>query len=167
MNLYSLVVFTVFIHFNYWSQITPFSEPKRLPISINSSAEESAPFVSSSGKEIFFVRTFDQTNNGGINDQDIWKSSKNEKGEWSQAQNVSELNNQFHNGILSFSKDDKIAYLLNSYDGKSNQLSGLAYSTQDQNGKWAKPVSLELPLNDFESSYFGFSISSDGKTIVI
>ena len=167
MNLYSLFVFTVFIHFNYWSQINPFSEPKRLPITINSSAEESAPIVSSNGKEIFFVRTFDQANQGGVNDQDIWKSAKNVNGEWSQAENVSDLNNQFHNGLLSFSKDDKIAYLLNSYGGKSNHLRGIAYSTQDQNGKWEKPVSLEQTLTDFESSSFGFSISGDQKTIII
>jgi len=167
MKLYSLFVFSVFINFNHWSQINPFSEPKRLPITMNSSAEESAPIVSSNGKEIFFVRTFDQDNKGGVNDQDIWKSAKNDKGEWSQAENVSDLNNQFHNGLLSFSNDDKIAYLLNSYEGKSNQLRGIAYSTRDQNGNWKKPVSLELPLNDFESSSFGFSISGDQKSIVI
>ncbi len=167
MKLYSLFVFTAFINFNYWSQINPFSEPKRLPISINSSVEESAPIVSSNGKEIYFVRTFNQDNLGGINDQDIWKSSKNDKGEWGQSENVSDLNNQFHNGLLSFSKDDKIAYLLNSYERKSNQLRGIAYSKRDQNGNWKKPVSLELPLNDFESSSFGFSISGDQKTIVI
>lgn len=167
MKLYSLFVFTVFINFSYWGQINPFSEPKRLPVTINSSAEESAPIVSSNGKEIFFVRTFDQDNQGGVNDQDIWKSAKNDKGEWSQAENVSDFNNEFHNGLLSFSNDGKIAYLLNSYGGKTNQLKGIAYSTLDQNGNWKKPISLELALNDFESSSFGFSISADQKTIVI
>jgi outer membrane protein OmpA-like peptidoglycan-associated protein len=167
MKLYTFVALIVFINFNYWSQINPFSEPKRLPITINSSAEESAPILSSNGNEIYYVRTFDQDNQGGVNDQDIWKSAKNDKGEWSQAENVSYFNNQFHNGLLSFSNDGKIAYLLNSYGGKTNQLKGIAYSTQDQNGNWKKSVSLELPLTDFESSSFGFSISGDQKSIVI
>ena len=167
MKLYSLFTFTLILNFNYWSQINPFSEPKRLPITINSSAEESAPILSSNGNEIYYVKTFDKENKGGINDQDIWKSTKNERGEWSQAENVSDFNNQFHNGLLSFSKDDKIAYLLNSYGGKSDQLRGIAYSRQDQNGKWEKPVSLEIPLSDFESSSFGFSISGDQKSIII
>ena len=167
MKLYSLFTFTLILNFNYWSQINPFSEPKRLPITINSSAEESAPILSSNGNEIYYVRTFDKENKGGINDQDIWKSTKNERGEWSQTENVSDFNNQFHNGLLSFSKDDKIAFLLNSYGGKSDQLRGIASSRQDQNGKWEKPVSLEIPLTDFESSSFGFSISGDQKSIII
>jgi outer membrane protein OmpA-like peptidoglycan-associated protein len=167
MKLNTLVAFIVFINFSYWGQINRFSEPKRLPIRINSSAEESTPILSSSGTELYFIRTFDQENQGGVNDQDIWKSKKNDRGEWSQSENVSDLNNQLHNGLLSFSNDGKIAYLLNSYGGKTNQLKGIAFSTLDQNGNWKKPIPLELALNDFESSSFGFSISADQKTIVI
>ncbi len=167
MKLNTLVAFIVFINFSYWGQISRFSEPKRLPITINSSAEESTPILSTNGKELYFIRTFDQENQGGVNDQDIWKSKKNDKGEWSQCENVSDFNNELNNGLLSFSNDGKIAYLLNSYGGKTNQLKGIAYSTLDQNGNWKKPISLELALNDFESSSFGFSISADQKTIVI
>ncbi|MBM3184935.1 MAG: OmpA family protein [Bacteroidetes bacterium] len=167
MKLYTFVSLIVFFNFSYWGQLNRLSEPKRLPIKINSSAEESAPILSSSGKELFFTRTFDQENQGGVNDQDIWTSIKNEKGEWSQCENVSDFNNELHNGLLSFSNDGKIAYLLNSYGGKTKQLKGIAYSTQDQNGNWKKPDPLELNLNDFESSSFGFSISADQKIIVI
>lgn len=167
MKSYSLFAFIFLINFNPWGQINSFSEPKRLPISINSSAEESTPILSPNGNEIYFVRTFENDNQGGVNDQDIWKSSKNERGEWDKSENVTELNNKFHNGLISFSNEGKIAYLLNSYDVKSNELKGIAYSIGDQNGTWKKPIFIELPINEFESQSFGFTISANQKTIVI
>lgn len=167
MKSHSLFAFVILIYFKHLGQINSFSEPKRLSISINSSAEESAPILSPNGNEIYFVRTFEENNLGGVNDQDIWKSTINEKGEWGQSENITDLNNQFHNGLLSFSNDGKIAYLLSSYNLKSNELKGIAHSIKDENGNWKKPTSIELPINEFESQSFGFTISANQKTIVI
>ena len=56
--------------------------PKRLGAFINTSAEESLPLLSADGKDLYFFRTFEEYNFGGVNDQDIWLCSKNEKGNW-------------------------------------------------------------------------------------
>lgn len=148
-------------------QLYSISEPKRLPSSVNTSAEETTPVLSPNGNELHFVRTFDQNNLGGSNDQDCWKAQKNEKGEWQQAENVSEFNNELNNGLVSFSSDGKTAYLLNSYGGKSTSLKGIAYANLDINGEWGKPKLLALELDEFEGNTFGFAVSGDQKTIVI
>ena len=109
------------------AQYFELSTPKRLGTGINSSAEESAPIVSPDGKEMYFVRTFDEYNVGGINDQDIWVSVKNEKGVWQEANNIAELNTKEHNGLTSLSADAQRAFVLFS-DGIKNENKGIGVS---------------------------------------
>jgi peptidoglycan-associated lipoprotein len=165
MKLFLLLGIFTCKHFISFAQIR-YSEPKKLSASINSSAEETTPILTSNGKELYFVRTFHQNNLGEENDQDIWKSELNAKGEWSKAENVVDLNNEMNNCLLALSQDGKTAFLVNSYSRKSSSFKAIAYSRIDQNGDWSKPKSFEFNFEGFENSISGFSISGDQKTIV-
>jgi outer membrane protein OmpA-like peptidoglycan-associated protein len=150
-----------------WSQNFDTTEPKRLSFSVNSSAEETTPIISSNGKELYFVRTFFSENTGGSNDQDIWKSEKNKNGDWSEAENIVELNNERNNGLLSLNAANKTAYLTNSYDKKNKFPIGISSSLLDHNGDWRKPKAIDINLEDFNQTNFGFSVSGDQKTMII
>jgi hypothetical protein len=165
MKLFLLASLLVTSYFSSNCQLQ-LTEPKKLPSFINSTAEETTPVLSSNGKELYFVRTFDPKNLGGENDQDIWKSELDAKGEWNRAENVADLNNEMNNSLLALSQDGKTAFLVNSYSRKSTLFRGLAYSSVDQYGAWKKPKSFDLNLKGFQGSIFGFSISGDQKTIV-
>ena len=143
------------------------TEPKRLEKVINSSAEETSPVLSKDGNELYFVRTFDENNIGGVNDQDIWKTTKNKEGKWTEAENVEELNNAEHNGLFALNEANNTAYLLNSYGGKKDKLKGVSTAVLNNDNSWKKPEKLFINGLEVHSENVGFAISSDKKTIII
>lgn len=148
------------------AQYFELSTPKRLGTGINSSAEESAPILSPDGKEMYFVRTFDEYNVGGINDQDIWVSVKNEKGVWLEANNLAELNTKEHNGLTNLSADAQRAYVLFS-DGIKNENKGVGVSAKNASGVWEKATKLNVPGLNVVGENIGFTISNDGKVLIL
>ncbi len=148
------------------AQFNGMTEPKRLDVGVNTSAEESAPLLSPSGKEIYFVRTFDDLNEGGINDQDIYVSTLNEKGKWNEAENLEDLNNRDHNAIVALSADGNTAYVLFANEGKNDIGKGIAISKKTENG-WTKPEKINIPGLDIKNKNVGYTVSSDGNVIII
>lgn len=148
------------------AQYFELSTPKRLGTGINSSAEESAPVLSPDGKEMYFVRTFDEYNVGGINDQDIWVSTKNEKGVWQEANNSTELNTREHNGLTSFSEDGTKVYVLFS-NGIKSENKGIGLSVKNATGVWGKPTKIEIPSFTVVGENIGFTVSNDGKVLIL
>jgi len=142
------------------------STPKRLGAFVNTSAEESLPVLSPDGNELYFVKTFEEYNFGGVNDQDIWLAVKNEKGNWEEAYNVQELNNRDHNAIVALSQDGNTAYVLFS-NGIKNENKGVGISKKSNNGLWSKPTKIEIPDFVVNGLNFGFTVSKDEKIIII
>lgn len=140
--------------------------PKRLGTFINTSAEESLPLLSADGKDLYFFRTFEEYNFGGVNDQDIWLCSKNEKGNWEEAFNVQELNNRDNNAVLAIGQDGNSLYVLFS-NGIKNENKGLGKSTKTASGVWSKPVKIEIPELLITGTNFGFTVSKDEKVVII
>ena len=140
--------------------------PKRLGAFINTSAEESLPLISADGKDLYFFRTFEEYNYGGVNDQDIWLCSKNEKGNWEEAYNVQELNNRDHNSVVALGQDGNSLYVLFS-NGIKNENKGLGKSTKSASGLWSKPVKIEIPELLITGTNFGFTVSKDEKLVII
>lgn len=140
--------------------------PRRLGAFINTSAEESSPLLSTDGKDLYFFRTFEEYNFGGINDQDIWICSKNEKGKWEEASNLEELNNRDHNAVVALGPDGNSLYVLFS-NGIKGENKGLGKSTKNSAGVWSKPVKIEIPNLTITGNNFGFTVSKDEKVIVI
>ena len=148
------------------AQFYGLTEPKRLDAGVNTSAEESAPLLSPSGKEIYFVRTFDDLNEGGINDQDIYVSTLNEKGKWNEAENLEDLNNRDHNAIVALSADGNTAYVLYANEGKNDIGKGIAFSKKTENG-WSKPEKINIPGLSVNGKNVGFTVSSDGNVMIV
>ena len=65
------------------AQIWDFDGVNKLPGSVNTDLEESIPVLSKDNTNLYFIRSFDENNKGGKLDQDIWVSSRQTDGSYS------------------------------------------------------------------------------------
>jgi OmpA-OmpF porin, OOP family len=150
-----------------FGQIYKIDEVKKLPGSINTAAEESLPIFTPDSSKLYFMRTFDARNKGGINDQDIWVSFRDEAGGYSEGKQVTELNSKFNNAVVGISKDGKTVYLLNTYEGKKDTEKGLSFSRFEEKSGWSKPQKVQIPNLVIKGDYYGFHVSSDENFVLI
>jgi outer membrane protein OmpA-like peptidoglycan-associated protein len=147
-------------------QFYDISEPKKLPLTVNSNAEEAMPVFSPDSSILFFTRTFDERNTGGKFDQDIWFSYRDNSGSYSQAQPLKSLNNKFNNAVVSINKKGDVLYLLNAYEGKKDMEKGIAYS-EKKNGTWSNPIKVNVPGLDIDGDYYGFHVNGTEDVMII
>jgi outer membrane protein OmpA-like peptidoglycan-associated protein len=119
---------------------------------------ESQPSISNDGRTLYFV----SDRAGGNGGYDIYKSVKNEKGEWGYPVNLGPVINSSGNEKSPFiHPDGKTLYF--SSDGWLG-LGGfdIFYSRIDDKGNWSKPKNIGYPINsqDDEISFF---VSTDGS----
>lgn len=144
-----------------------FTDPAALPGTVNGvESEESMPVFSKDSSVLYFVRTFDAENDGGVNDQDVWQSTRQSDGSYSELSRVKNVNNKFHNGAVGISKDGTKMYLLNTYDGKKDLKKGIAVS-EGKNGSWGTPDPIEVPGLDIEGEFYGFHMNEKGDVMII
>jgi len=149
------------------AQFWDFTEPTPLGGTVNTvETEESIPVFSKDSSRLYFVRTFDESNKGGPNDQDIWYSTKDENGNYTDSKKLKNLNNKFHNAVLGINKNGTSMYLLNTYDGKKDVLKGLAVSTY-KNGNWSSPKPVEIPTLDIDGDFYSFHVNEAENVIII
>lgn len=135
------------------------SELKNLGRNVNSdSTWESQPSISSDGKTLFFT----SDRQGGIGGYDIYKTVKNEKGEWQPAQNLGRVVNTKGNEKSPFIHTDSQTLYFSS-DG----LMGLGgydifYSKLKEDNTWQKPINIGYPINT-NSDEVSFFVSTDGR----
>lgn len=142
------------------------SEPKRLGRNINSVYGEVHPIISPEGKNLYFTRKKHPHNRGAEDRDDIWTSSLDEDGNWSQSINMGPpLNNSGHNYINSISPDGNMILLGGTY-GNHGTKDKLYITINDENG-WTDPVELEIDNYYNRSSYNSFHMGVDGKTIIM
>ncbi|EMR04431.1 OmpA family protein [Cesiribacter andamanensis] len=144
----------------YISQKTgaSWSEPRNIGSAINTRHWESQPSLSADGRTLYFV----SDRPGGQGSRDIWVSSRNEQGEWSEARNLGapintpgeEISPQIHaNGqTLYFSSNGHVG--MGGYD--------LFLSEQQQDGSWQQPRNLGYPINTHEDQVSLF-VTADGS----
>ncbi len=97
----------------------------KLPQFINSNYEESKPFLTHSGNQLFFVRSYYPENVGGENaGEDIWMSQRGTNGQWSLPTNQYGQLNDEENDIIAGIKEGKYLTLqLLSYNNGRQQRS--------------------------------------------
>jgi outer membrane protein OmpA-like peptidoglycan-associated protein/tetratricopeptide (TPR) repeat protein len=118
---------------------------------------ESQPSISSDGRTLYFI----SDRQGGIGGYDIYKSMKDEKGEWGYPINLGPGINSAGNEKSPFiHPDGKTLYF--STDGRTG-LGGydIFYSRLDSNGNWSKPKNIGYPINSGDDE-IGFFVSTDG-----
>jgi outer membrane protein OmpA-like peptidoglycan-associated protein len=118
---------------------------------------EAQPTISADGKSLYF-----STYREGSQGMDIYKSVKNEKGEWGPAENVGPpINTEKHEKSPFIHSDSQTLYF--SSDGHAG-LGGydIFMVKADDNGNWKRPKNLGSPINT-ENDEVGFFVSTDGK----
>lgn len=149
-----------------FGQFWDHSEPGPLTGTVNTGAEESIPVFSKDSSTLYFVRTMDPTNVGGEMDQDIWYSTRDESGAYTNCQRLKDLNNKYNNAVAGIASDNSAIYLLNAYDGKKDLEKGLAMATGTDN-KWGSPTKVEIPGLNIEGDFYGFHVNGSQDVMII
>lgn len=135
-----------------WGKIRSLSDKVNLP-----GSWESQPSISADGRILYFI----SDRPGGFGGYDIYRSVKNEPGEWGTPINLGAMINTSGNEKSPFiHPDGKTLYF--STDG----LLGLGgydvfYAKLDENGNWSKPKNIGYPINSPEDEV-GLFVSTDG-----
>lgn len=158
--------FFILLALNAPAQIYDFTDPLRFPGGINSSAEETNPVLSPDGKTIYFVRTFDVKNVGGIYDQDIWMS-RLELGLWGNVKPIVNLNNKLNNALVAAIQDSigSKLYLLSTYTTDKDIRKGIAVSTL-KDSVWGQPIKVAIPDLDIDGKYVSYFLSQNEDVLV-
>ncbi len=130
---------------------------------INSVGQEVAPIIAPDGKTLYFTRNNFDGNTGSPGHQDVWVSTLNDQGQWTNAINIGPpINNAGDNAITSISADGKTAYLINEYRPDGSLYFGFSRSFKTKTG-WGFPrswpitnliksaKSLEITVSPFEN----------------
>lgn len=153
---------------NLVKNIDPTIQTENLGPGINSKLySEVAPVITADGKTLFCVRKGSPENTGGPDQDDIWYSSLNEKGEWSELKNIGQpLNNSTHNFVISVSPDNNTMLVANTYKEDGTTLgSGISISTKTASG-WEIPKQLLIDSLYNTNAYVSYFLGSDNKTML-
>jgi len=132
--------------------------PQNLGKSVNSEYSEINPVISVDGKTLFFSRANHPENTlGKINTQDIWFSTLNDDGTWSEAQRLpKEVNIGRYNAILS-ALDDGKTYLINGVYNRRGKVwleRGFSLIEKKEDNTWSRPKPIYIK---------GYAIKNRGK----
>lgn len=136
-----------------WEEVKNLGKNVNLP-----DAWDSQPTISADGSTIYFV----SDRKGGMGGYDIYKTVKDEKGEWSTPVNLGPPINTAGNEKSPFIHPDNHTLYFSS-DG----LMGMGgydifYSRLGEDGKWGKPKNIGYPINSINDDV-GFFVSTDGR----
>ncbi len=134
------------------------SDPQSISPIINSTFHESSATISPDGKTIYYV----SERKGGQGGRDIWMSTKNNEGKWSDPHNLGDVVNTPQDEEAVFIHPDGRTLYFSSKG--HNSMGGYdIFKTVYQNGKWSKPQNLGEPINTIGDDLF-FVLSANGKT---
>lgn len=132
-------------------------------------ADFSPMYFDSSHDQLYFTTTNEKVNGTkrseitGMKKSDIWRATKNERGEWNRPEAVEgELNSEFDEGIISFSPDGSTMYLTKARRELNANTGVEIYTSQRSDAKWSAPVKFEITA-DTLSSYGHPAVSPDGN----
>ncbi len=134
------------------------SELKNMGPAINTKdGWEGQPSLSADGNTLYFATT-----RKGSQDNDIYFSTRNEEGEWSQAKPLAILNTPGKDKSPFLHQDSETLYFVS--DGRKDGMGGLDiyYTRKNEKGEWDTPKNIGYPINT-EADEIGIFVSIDGK----
>jgi outer membrane protein OmpA-like peptidoglycan-associated protein len=135
------------------------SEPVPLPGIINSSFEEKSITISSDEKTLYFS----SNRPGGFGGLDIYKATKDSKGEWSNVKNLGPKINTELDDDGPFISFDGVTLYFSSRGRKGMGGFDVFKSTLDpKTNDWSEPENLGYPINTPDDDIY-FVSSKDGK----
>jgi outer membrane protein OmpA-like peptidoglycan-associated protein/tetratricopeptide (TPR) repeat protein len=119
------------------------SVPENIGSPVNSSSWEAQPSISPDGKTLFFVSNRD----GGLGGKDIWITTQNNAGEWSNPVNLGENINSSGDEQSPFIHPDNQTLYFSSNGRTGMGQSDLFKANRNDNGTWNEAVNLGYPIN--------------------
>lgn len=132
--------------------------PKPLPGNINSEYEEKSATLSRDQKTIYFS----SNRPGGFGGIDIYKATKDSKGNWGTVKNLGpSINTEANDDAPFIDYDDKTLY----FSSESHKGMGgydIFKSVMDAKGAWSQPENMGYPINTPDNDIF-YVHTKDGK----
>lgn len=136
----------------YWTDIVPLERVNR------PDTWESMPSITADGKELYFV----SNRPGGIGGYDIYKSFKDENGEWSEPINIGKPINTAGDEKSPFIHTDTRTLYFSSNGRPGMGGYDIYYVKLDDNNEKSEVKNIGYPINT-ENDEVGFIVSIDGK----
>jgi outer membrane protein OmpA-like peptidoglycan-associated protein len=147
------------IYFCQQRQDGTWGPPAALPGSINSSYEEKSITISKDEKTLYFS----SNRPGGLGGTDLYKATKDAKGEWTNVKNLGASINTEFDEEGPFIGYDMVTLYFSSKGHKNMGSFDIFESTFDaQKNKWSEPQNLGYPINTPDDDIF-YMTSPDGK----
>lgn len=141
------------------------SPPENMGTRINSVYSELSPIISADGKKLFFTRDKHPDNIGADKNQDVWMSTLEEDGRFSEAINLYEpVNNKNNNFAFSTNSDGTM--LLMGKSTKFKDLASLSFVNLESN-VWSELQKFEFIKTDNISNFVNFSLSQSMNLMFI
>ncbi|UII26295.1 OmpA family protein [Fulvivirga maritima] len=145
------------------------SQDKNILAAVNSQYDEINPVLSPDGQKLYFTRRNHPANVGGIRDEgDIWVSTLTDDHQWSEPQNVKELNSRNWNGVIGFEDGGETIVLHNHYKEENGIVRTQGISTAKKTRKgWSAPQDVNIPYFKNLSDNPGGYLSKDEQVLVM
>jgi tetratricopeptide (TPR) repeat protein/uncharacterized protein YegP (UPF0339 family) len=143
-NYFSSTICYSTLENNRWSKMKKIKKP------VNTKSWNSHAFESASGNELYFV----SDRKGGSGGLDIYKSVKNQKGKWSNPENLGSTINTYLNEIMPIVNPDNNTIYFCSEGHTSMGGYDVFKSVRDPSGKWTEPVNLGYPVNTTDDNVY-------------
>ncbi len=119
------------------------STPVNMGIKVNSGVWDSQPSISPDGKTLYFS----SARGGGKGKMDIWKTSKDDNGNWMSPVNLGDSINTELSEMSPFIHSDGRTLYFTSTGHPGMGGMDIFYSKLDDNGKWSSPKNIGYPIN--------------------
>jgi outer membrane protein OmpA-like peptidoglycan-associated protein len=132
-------------------------KPEHMSSKINTPFHETSVSLGPDGKTLYFV----SDRPGGFGGKDIYKTFADQKGRWSDAENLGPvINTQYDEEGVDIQADGKTLYF--SSQGHNSMGGFDIFKSVYESGHWSVPENLGYPINTPDDDVF-FSISASGK----
>lgn len=149
-------------------QISKYNK-ENMGLNINSPYSEIAPVISPDGKTLYVARSNHPQNVGDKTKFDIWYSTLQSNGNWSQLKNIGyPLNNSGDNVVISVSPDNNTMLIETLYnnDGSFKSDQGISVTHRTASG-WSVPVKVEIKDYYNRNIYESFCPTGNGQVLVM
>ncbi|HEU4718491.1 MAG TPA: OmpA family protein [Bacteroidia bacterium] len=122
------------------------TRPVNVGAPVNTKEWESQPSFSSDGKTLYFV----SSRGGGYGDSDIWMSTLNDDGTWSEPVNLGDvINTPGKEEAVFIHPDNQTLYFASDGHVGMGGLDLYVSHRDSVTGKWGEPVNLGYPINTY------------------
>ncbi|MBK9732276.1 MAG: PD40 domain-containing protein [Chitinophagaceae bacterium] len=134
------------------------SEPRNVGAPVCTNAWETQPSISADGKILFFT----STRTGGKGGSDIWISTKDKNGKWSNPVNAGDSINTPLDEKTPFFHSDGMTLYFSSPGHPGIGKDDIFYSRKKEDGSWSRAVNIGYPINT-KNDENSLIVSLDGK----